>query len=333
MKNVKKIIKIVTGLLISIIAIVFLFRKISFKEFLNSLQKANYPLLLTTFLIYFLIFTFITLRFQFLLKKNSKKAGFLKVYKIILCGYLGNIIFPLRLGELIKIYLLSKYSGQKSTLGVSVLFIEKMFDLLFLILLFSISLLLINLSLTNLKMIMIPSILLVILCSALFLTSLFKNSLKKLWHSFFSFLPQKEKIDSYLAHFAKSIKSCLSLSTFFKGLLYTLLYWLALFSVYYISLTAFHVHLPWYKIVLLMCIVALGVAVPSAPGYIGVFHFSFVYGLVLLGYTKEIGLPIAVAVHFLQTIFIGIFGSIAFFHEHVTFKEISNLENKEENRN
>ena len=49
-----------------------------------------------------------------------------------------------------------------------------------------------------------------------------------------------------------------------------------------------------------LVITALGVALPTAPGFIGNYHFSCVLGLTLFGVPKTDALTFAILLHFLQ---------------------------------
>jgi uncharacterized membrane protein YbhN (UPF0104 family) len=49
-----------------------------------------------------------------------------------------------------------------------------------------------------------------------------------------------------------------------------------------------------------LIITALGVALPTAPGFIGNYHFSCVLGLTLFGIPKTDALTFAIVLHFIQ---------------------------------
>jgi hypothetical protein len=60
---------------------------------------------------------------------------------------------------------------------------------------------------------------------------------------------------------------------------------------------AFHVEAPWTATTLLLVTTNLGMTVPSAPGYIGVYHYIVVLTLGLFAVDPAAALSVAVALH------------------------------------
>ena len=57
-----------------------------------------------------------------------------------------------------------------------------------------------------------------------------------------------------------------------------------------------------------MIILIIGIAIPTAPGFIGNWHFSCVLGLGLFGINKTDALTFAIIYHFLAVGFVVILG-------------------------
>ena len=60
---------------------------------------------------------------------------------------------------------------------------------------------------------------------------------------------------------------------------------------------AFSLSLPWWTGCVLLLFQALGVTLPSSPGFIGTYHAAVLAGLSLFGVTGELALGVAVAMH------------------------------------
>jgi len=76
----------------------------------------------------------------------------------------------------------------------------------------------------------------------------------------------------------------------------------------YIFFFAFHLELPLPAAFVLMVIIIMGIAIPTAPGFVGNWHFFCVLGLGLFGVHKADALIYAIVLHFLSIGIIAILG-------------------------
>ncbi|MFQ5911711.1 MAG: lysylphosphatidylglycerol synthase transmembrane domain-containing protein [Nitrospinota bacterium] len=90
---------------------------------------------------------------------------------------------------------------------------------------------------------------------------------------------------------------------------YTCLLWVIGLGTNYFTLRAFGLDLPWHAPVFLMVLQALGVMIPSSPGFVGTFHAAAVLGARFYGVPDGVALSFAVVVHiagFLPIIVVGL---------------------------
>jgi len=73
---------------------------------------------------------------------------------------------------------------------------------------------------------------------------------------------------------------------------------------------AFGFNLPVLASIVLMIILIAGIAIPTAPGYIGNWHFACILGLSLFGVAKPEALSFALVYHFLSIVFVVVLGII-----------------------
>jgi hypothetical protein len=85
-------------------------------------------------------------------------------------------------------------------------------------------------------------------------------------------------------------------------LLLSLVNWLLVGATNYVLFYAFGMNLSIFNAFAILAIVALGVMVPAAPGFIGTYHYACVLGLTSFGIAKSEALSYAVALHFLQMV-------------------------------
>ena len=123
------------GLLISGLCIYWSFKNFDSNIFINQIKSIDLYLFMLASLL--LILTVLIRSFRWLLFFNNEESEKLKIYDLFknqMIGYFGNNIFPLRLGDLLRVSKMSKVTsmGQSYLLGTVVA--ERIIDILSLIL-------------------------------------------------------------------------------------------------------------------------------------------------------------------------------------------------------
>jgi hypothetical protein len=99
--------KTIAGVIISIVGIYWAFKDFHFSAFIESIQQINLIyIVLATFLLWISVWLR-GLRWKWLFKENASPS-IESLYRAELIGYFGNNIFPLRLGELLRSYIVGK---------------------------------------------------------------------------------------------------------------------------------------------------------------------------------------------------------------------------------
>ena len=80
----------------------------------------------------------------------------------------------------------------------------------------------------------------------------------------------------------------------------------------YIGFRAVGIEVPWSAALFLQGVIALGVALPSSPGFFGVFELSAVLGLGVYGVGDQLAVSWALAFHLLSFVPITIMGAVYF---------------------
>jgi hypothetical protein len=86
------------------------------------------------------------------------------------------------------------------------------------------------------------------------------------------------------------------------------LVWLVDVLAIYMLLKAFDFTLPVMASFVVMIILIVGIAIPTAPGYIGNWHFACVLALSFFGLAKTEALSFAVVYHFLSMVIVVVLG-------------------------
>jgi hypothetical protein len=86
---------------------------------------------------------------------------------------------------------------------------------------------------------------------------------------------------------------------------------------------AFHLHAPWYAGLFVLTVVNLGSAIPSSPGFIGVYHYLAVLALSVWVTDKSEALGYAIGTHGINVLTNILIGCTCLAREGIAFQSIS----------
>ncbi|MBI2159422.1 MAG: flippase-like domain-containing protein [Candidatus Rokubacteria bacterium] len=104
-------------------------------------------------------------------------------------------------------------------------------------------------------------------------------------------------------------------------LAWTVLVWLAPALAAWTMLLALGLHLPFTAAWAVLAFVGLGVSIPSAPGYVGVFHAAAALALGLFGVSQSAAVGYALLFHAAQIVPITLIGWVYLLREHMSLGE------------
>ena len=226
------------------------------------------------------------------------------LFTITSVGFMAITLLPVRMGEIVRPYLISRKSTVRLGSALATIVVERIFDMLTLLVLLLFVLMMVKLpewvfrTAYVILLITIPFLFLLIFLAVKRdisargldrmlgkLPPAFSSRLMRLFHSFLDGL-------QILPDWRKTVYlSCLSL-----------LIWCLIGVATYTLFSSFASmgELPLAAAFAVLIITALGVALPTAPGFIGNYHFSCVVGLTLFGIPKTDALTFAIVLHFIQ---------------------------------
>lgn len=115
------------GLLISAVFLYLAFRNIDYAELWTVLRQINLWWLIPGLAVYFLGVWVRTWRWQYLLKP-LKRVSLTTLFPIINIGYMGNNVFPLRMGEVLRSVVLKRREGVAISGSLATIVVERIFD-------------------------------------------------------------------------------------------------------------------------------------------------------------------------------------------------------------
>lgn len=302
--------KVITSFLISAFFIYLAVKGTDFKGVLAGLANISAGYILVFLLLMVLMQAMRTWRWGMILFPLVR-LGKLDLFAVASVGFFAITALPIRLGELARPYLVSRNGTVKMSAALGTVFVERVLDgiaILFLAFLAPFfTVLPPRLVQAKLIFLMINVALLAVVIFAVFR----RAQLDSLLNLIARRLPAKwgEALVRLSHHFLEGFQIIGDGSLLLQTLLLSFLIWLCDALAIYCLFLAFHFSLPPVAALVLMVILIIGIAIPTAPGFIGSWHLACVLGLSLYGIAKTEALAFAVVYHFLAvglTISIGL---------------------------
>ena len=116
------------GIFISIVFIYFAFRDINLEEFSIAFAKSDYVWILPATAAMVLSFWLRGYRWKYILSP-IQEVSVRSAFSATMIGYMANNVLPFRIGDIVRLVVISKYSGIKKAAAFGSVFIERIFDL------------------------------------------------------------------------------------------------------------------------------------------------------------------------------------------------------------
>lgn len=308
------------GIVVSVIAILLLIRLVNWDELSKAIAQMDALYLVPAILLFFISLLARVYAWWVLLQR---KASYRKAFYILNIGYLLNNIFPFRLGELGRAVLMGEASQTTPFFVLSTIMLERLIDVAFAagLLLATIPFVL---SLTWARSLGVAALMIVF--AGLILLFILAQSSNR-WRPW---------IGKKLARFSRFSQTVLpwldslldgfgilsNPTQFFLAVGSMCLSWVLAVAEYYLLLRAVYPLAEFWWAGFMLSVAAFGVALPSAPGSLGVFEASIVGALALVGVPVAEALAVAVIAHLIHYIITGGFGLFGFYQEGTTIRAI-----------
>lgn len=115
------------GLVVSAVFLYLAFREIDYTALWTALRETHWLWLVPGLGIYFIGVLVRTWRWQYLLKP-LKKVSIKTLFPIINIGYMGNNVFPLRMGEVLRAVVLKRREEAAISASLATIVVERIFD-------------------------------------------------------------------------------------------------------------------------------------------------------------------------------------------------------------
>ncbi|MFN8378487.1 MAG: lysylphosphatidylglycerol synthase transmembrane domain-containing protein [Anaerolineae bacterium] len=295
----KQQVVVLIGLAISAVFLYFAFRKLHLQEALDILKAANLPLILFAAGWYFMAVLFISKRWQFLLR-GIKRVRLPELFRLTCIGYMGNNVYPLRAGEILRIYLLQRNDQIPFAQGTVITFAERTFDGLVMLTFVVVSLALLQLPNESIRAVATVAAPLFLIALLVFLALAARpNWFRAIAHKVSGWLPGPlREVTLHLTDQILSSLQGLRTPALLAGTVaFSYLSWATEASVYWLVAMAMGIDTGYVSMLLVVGVVNLAGLIPASPGQLGVFEFFVTLVLSALGVADSLALAFALVVH------------------------------------
>ncbi len=301
------------GLLVSAAALVLVFVLIDVDELLAAVQQADLRLLIGAGLI---TLPWLAVRGLFWRTLLQEKASYKDVFLTLNEGYLINNLLPLRLGEVGRAFLLGRKAGLDFWQVLSTILIERSLDLVITAALFLITLPFVAGASQARQIALVTGVIFGIGLLLIYLLARNRPRALALVERMGRRWPLVQRLAGQrVMAFLDGLAVLTDLRRFLIALGCVLLNWLLGVTQYYLLLLAFFPDATPLWAAFTLGAGALGLALPSSPGGVGVYEGGVVMAMTLLSPDRSRAAAFAFSAHLFNFLITGLIGGYALSRE------------------
>lgn len=292
------------GVALSVALIYWIVTKFDLKDAADALSRADAKWLVAGALVYAALFAFRGWRWALLLRPIKRVSG-ATAGEVFAIGFMANNILPARLGDVARAFVLARREGITAAGSFSSVMLERILDGVVVVLFL------------NVVLWIDPPEAAWIGETALFASAIFVGAIVvcgfiaydekpvlRLADNllFFASDGLKQKVLGLVVRLAEGLHTLKSLVRTLEIIGVSLLIWTIETSVYVLAAQAYGIEVPVLGMALVMCVLTLGLAVPSGPGFVGVFEYLVIQAVGLYGVVGSDAVAYALSVHMIHFI-------------------------------
>ena len=306
------------GIALSVGLLVWTMRNESPAQMWAVIRNSNIGLLLLSAVVATTIFPLRAIRWRIILEPTAPNLPLGSLWRSIAIGMMVNNVYPARLGEIARAYALTRETNRVSlTSSVASLAVDRVFDALTLMILLVSAMLApdfprgITIGGQPVQRgAMIFAAGAVGLFVVLYVIVAFPEFLVRLYARVAGRVAPKlvDRGSAIIHSFSEGLGVLRSPRRFVAVFFWALAHWLVNGLAFWIGFKALGIEAPFSAANFLQGIIAIGVALPSSPGFFGVFEFFAVTGLAVYSIPKDQAISWAIGYHILSFIPITVIG-------------------------
>ncbi len=313
------------GLLISLVFLWIALRGLDLASFWQILQQANYWWLALAVPVYFVGVWLRTIRWRIMLL-HLTPIPVARLFPTVVIGYMGNNVYPARMGEVLRSYVLRRNEGVAMSASLATVVLERLFDgLVMLLFIFA-----------TLPFAPLPPVFggLIFAVSAVFGVALLVfmllaarparlSSLYTLGVDSIAPARWRSQLHGLFDRFIVGLQSLRSPSQLLAIALTSIIIWLIETLTYWIVMLAFPFSVPFPVLMLMTAVVNLFTTIPSTPGYVGTFHAPGIAVLMQFGVAQAVATGFTVVLHATLWLPITLLGAFFMLRESIGWSDMA----------
>lgn len=305
------------GIALSIALLVWTLRDVSLAEVWQELAKSSIPYFMASAFFATLIFPMRAFRWRVILQPVAANLPLGPLWRSTAIGMMINNVVPARAGEIARAYAVTRETPLTFASALASLAVDRLFDMFAILGLGAAAILdpafprgarVAGQSLGDLAQGSIVIVL--VLVGSLYLLAYFPSQLVRAFEIFARRVSPtvEERGKNALLRFSGGLSVLKSPARFLLVLGWTIAHWLVNAFAFWLGFKAVGLALPFSAALFLQMLIAVGVALPSAPGFFGVFEKLATVGLAIYGVMPTAAASWAIGFHLLSFIPITLIG-------------------------
>ncbi len=259
-------------------------------------------------------------RWRYLFPPRSDPPGLVAATMI---GYMVNNVLPLRAGEVARVYVVAHRWGHGFWTILGTVVVERVLDGMTIVLMIGISVLLIPVPAYLQWGALVMLAINLVGIAALVGMAWRPEAMHAIARWMFRHWPRLQGlITRVFDRFVRGVHGVRTPEHALPLLAWTVVAWgLPVFAAWTV-MRAMHLSLSWVAPWVVLAFVGVSVSIPSAPGFIGVFHAAAAVAVGILGVPRAEAVGYAIILHAVQFIPVTLVGWLFLVREHVTLAEV-----------
>ena len=324
------------GILLSALFMYFAFRGIALREVAEHVRRANIGLLLLSAVAATCIFPLRALRWRPILDPIAPDLPFSRLWSATAIGMMINNVVPARAGEFARAYALSRSTPQVPfPAAFASLAVDRLFDAVVVLLLMFAAMLdpafprgatFMDRPVASYATFFLFATLVAV--ALLYVMVLFPAKVLGAYELVVRRLAPRFEARGRdaLVSISNGLGVLKSPRRFASVFVWTVVHWLVNALAFWIAFRAVGVPAPFSAALFLQGLIAIGVAIPQAPGFFGVFETFGKYGLGIYGVPADVAVTWAIGFHFLSYVPITVIGAWYFVRAGLSMRDLGGAE-------
>ena len=261
------------GVMISAVFLYLALRGLELDRAWLAMRTANYWWIIPGVAVYFFGVWARTWRWHYMLRP-IKAVSLVRLFPVVVIGYMGNNIYPARAGELIRAYVLRKKEAVSISASLATVIVERIFDGVIMLLFVFFSLPFVPMQPWLRQVVVLASLLFFGALAVFFVMAASPQRSQAVYNWLIErLLPERFRgpARGLLDRFIEGLHSLRSGRDVLMIFITSLVIWLAETVKYWFVMHAFDFSVPFYVLMLMNGVVNLATTIPSSPGYVGTF--------------------------------------------------------------